>query len=238
MDTAQKILLKEYTDTEKGAYLGAIASIATADHVASAEETEHLEELAEAAGLSDTQKQAVVRAATELSDAELRRCLDILKDSDLRFSLVADLIHLAEIDRNYSPEEKKNVENIAAYLDVNEQQFSLLDQFVKKSAEAEVQPPEVDKPGFLASLGLQDKFRNAGINWKKFLPGLLGVAGPLLFSGMFNRNRNTNLTSRGMSSLLNRNSGTGGIGSLISMLNGGRGLGNLGGILSGLFGRR
>jgi uncharacterized tellurite resistance protein B-like protein len=237
METAEKTILNEYTDQEKGAYLGAIASIATADHVATPEEIEHLEELAEAAGISEDQKSAVVRAATELSEEELRRCLDILKDSELRFSLVADLIQFAESDRNYSENEKKSVENIASYINVNKEQFSLLDQFVKKSAQAEAKPEEVASPGFLSSLGLQDKFQNAGISWKKFLPGLLGVAGPLLLSRMFNRNRSS-LSAGGIGSMFNRNAGGGGIGSLISMLSGGRGMGNLGGLLSGLFGRR
>ena len=39
-------ILDGYSDQEKGAYLGAIASLATADRAASQEEVEHLEELA------------------------------------------------------------------------------------------------------------------------------------------------------------------------------------------------
>ena len=35
-------LLKEYSDLEKGAYLGAISSIATADHSATEEEVEYI----------------------------------------------------------------------------------------------------------------------------------------------------------------------------------------------------
>ena len=108
-------ILEGYSDQEKGAYLGAIASLATADRQASQEELDHLEALASAAELSTMQREAVVRAATELSGEELKRCLDILKTSDLRFSLVADLIAFAEIDNEYSPEERSNVENITQY---------------------------------------------------------------------------------------------------------------------------
>jgi hypothetical protein len=78
METNEK-LLKDYTDREKGAYLGAIASIATADRAASEEELDYIMDLADSADISDDQKQAVIRAATEISGEELTRCLDILK---------------------------------------------------------------------------------------------------------------------------------------------------------------
>ena len=128
-------LLKDYSDLEKGAYLGAISSIATADHAASDEEMEYIMALAESADLSDEQRRAVSQAATELTGQELKKCLDILKDSDLKFSLVTDLISFAEADKKYSDEEKANIEKIAHYLGIDQQQFSLLDQFVKKTAE-------------------------------------------------------------------------------------------------------
>jgi len=97
METNEK-LLKDYTDREKGAYLGAIASIATADRAASEDELDYITELADSADISDDQKQAVIRAATELSGEELTRCLDILKTSDLRFSLITDLMNFAKSD--------------------------------------------------------------------------------------------------------------------------------------------
>ena len=124
-------LLKDYSDLEKGAYLGAISSIATADRAASDEEMEYIMALAESADLSDVQKNAVSRAATELTGQELKKCLDILKTSDLKFSLVTDLISFAEADKKYSDEEKANIEKIAQYLGIDQQQFNLLDQFVK-----------------------------------------------------------------------------------------------------------
>ncbi len=243
-------LLKDYSDSEKGAYLGAIASIATADHSASEEEVEYIMHLAESADISEQQKEAVKRAATELSGEELSRCLNILKTSDLRFSLVTDLISFAESDNNYSAEEKKNVEKIAENLNINDEQFSLLDQFVKKSANVPVEPEAVSKPGFLDSLGLGDKFKSAGIDFGSVGKGLLGVAGPLLLARMFSRRgtRNNSLSGGGLGSLLGQSSGGGlgsmfgqrsgggGIGSLISSLSGGRGFGNTGGLLSRVLG--
>jgi len=229
METNEK-LLKDYTDREKGAYLGAIASIATADRAASEEELDYITDLADSADISDDQKQAVLRAATELSGEELTRCLDILKTSDLRFSLITDLINFGKSDAEYSEEEQKNVEKIASYLNINREQFSLLDQFVDKTAEAAVEPEDVRKPGFLASLGLEDKFKKAGIDWKTVGRGLLSVAGPMILANMLTGRRGSSMAG-GSRSMLGGIGGVG-IGSLIGMLSGGRGYANSGGLLS------
>ncbi|MEP6750625.1 MAG: TerB family tellurite resistance protein, partial [Bacteroidota bacterium] len=173
-------ILEGYPDQEKGAYLGAIASIATADREASPEELEHITALCEAAGISETQEQAVIKAATELSGDELNRCLDILKNSELKYSLVTDLIAFAKSDDTYSETEQQRVQEISQYLGVDKKQFSLLDEFTNKAAVNNVPPEEKAKPSFLSSLGLTDKMHNAGINSGGLLKGLLGIAGPVV----------------------------------------------------------
>jgi uncharacterized tellurite resistance protein B-like protein len=231
----EKKLLKDYSDLEKGAYISAISSIATADHSASEEEMEYIMALADSAELSSEQKLAVHRAATELTGQELKKCLDILKNSDLKFSLVTDLMSFAEADKKYSDEEKANVEKISHYLGINEQQFNLLDQFVKKTAETQPEPEEIHKPSFLSKLGLDQKFQNSGINMGSLTKGLLGVAGPIILANLM-RGRQ----SRGVGSSLNPFSlggGTGGgLGSIISMLSGGRGFSRTGNMFNRLFG--
>lgn len=133
--TQTPTILEGYSDIEKGAYLGAIVSVATADKSTSEEELQYIEALCASANLSEEQEGAVKKAATEMSGDELQRCLDILKTSDLRFSLVSDLIAFSEADQTYSAEEKQNVQKIATYLGVNGEQFSLLNQFTKKAVE-------------------------------------------------------------------------------------------------------
>ncbi len=177
-------LLKDYSDPEKGAYLGAIASIATADHEASEEELDYIRALAQSADLSSEQEERVVRASKEISANELERCLDILKNSDLRFSLVTDIISFAKSDGKYSEDEKRNIEQIAQHLNIDQNQFSLLDLFVKKSADSGKTGEEVTKPGFLSALGLDDKFKSAGINTSSLTKGLLGIVGPMLIAKM------------------------------------------------------
>src|SRR5688572_2283512 len=148
-----KTILEGYSDLEKGAYLGAIASIATADREASEEEMEHISELCDAARLTEQQKQFVLRAATELTGEDLNRCLDVLKTSELRFSLVADLIAFAKSDENYSTEEEENIQKISKYLGVDKKQFSLLDEFADKATTSESTPEEMADPSYLSSTG-------------------------------------------------------------------------------------
>ncbi len=57
----QEQILEGHSDIEKGAYLGAIASIATADRQATKEEEEYIEALCDAANISPTQKEAVLK---------------------------------------------------------------------------------------------------------------------------------------------------------------------------------
>jgi uncharacterized tellurite resistance protein B-like protein len=229
-------ILEGHTDLEKGAYLGAIASIATADTLASEEEMEYIAELCSAADLSPEQRESVLRAATELSADELTRCLDILKKSDLRFSLVTDLMAFAKSDENYNEAEQKNVAKIADYLGVTEQQFSLLDQFAEKTKTTDIPPAENTHSHFLSSLGMKEKLQGAGINGNGLLKGLLGFAGPMILGNLLSKG----LRSRRSSSVNGGGGlfGGGGLGSIIGMLNGGRGFGSTGGLLGKLLGRR
>lgn len=226
-----EIILDGYSDLEKGAYLGAIASLATADRVATEEEKEYLRELCQAANLSGQQKEFVIRAATEITEEDLDKCLDILKHSELRYSLVTDLIAFGKSDENYSEEEEKNVKKIADYLGVGEKQFSLLDQFADKAGEAEIKPEETGDNSFLSSLGLNEKLQKAGINPGSLIKGLLGIAGPMILASLLNGRRRS---SSGLGGAV----ATGGLGSIIGMLSGGRGLGSTGGILGKILGKR
>jgi uncharacterized tellurite resistance protein B-like protein len=250
-------ILAGHSDEEKGAYLGAIASIATADREASEEELESLAALCDAAQITSQQKEAVLHAASAITDDELIKCLDILKNSDLKYSLVTDLIAFAKGDSDYNEAEQQQVQKIAQYLGVNQQQFSLLDQFTNKAANAQVTPEEAKQPGFLAALGLDDKMKNAGINGSSLLRGLLTIAAPLLLTGMVTnklrrgsggmfgggRRGGGMFGGSGLGGALGGNIGgglgglfgSGGLGSVISMFNGGRGYRNAGGMLGRIF---
>jgi uncharacterized tellurite resistance protein B-like protein len=260
METSSTIL-QGSSDREKGAYLGAIASIATADRHASEEELDYLGQLCEAAELSNEQKQAVLKAAEEISDEDVKRCLDTLKSSDLKYALITDLIAFAKSDSDYSAEEQQTIQKMSNYLGLNPEQFSLLDSFTDKaihtstanaggstspttgsptaaSATANTltgSPQQTGQTDFLSSLGLKDKLQSAGINGSGLLKGLLGIAAPLILSKMVSggRNRNRGGMFGGGGGMLG-----GGLGSIFSMLSGGGGgYRRSGGLLSRIFGR-
>jgi uncharacterized tellurite resistance protein B-like protein len=241
----KQTILEGYSDMEKGAYLGAIASIATADRQASEEEIGYIRELCEAAELSSDQAALIERAATELSGEELTKCLDVLKGSDLKHSLITDMIAFAKSDGNYSPEEQAGIKQISDYMGVSEQQFSLLDQFAQKAVEQpqtvqQEQAPtgSADQQNFFGFGGLGDKMKSAGINTNGLFKGLLSVAAPILIGSMISRGfgrgrRGGMFGGGGMGGMMMG----GGLGSLIGMLGGGRSFGG-GGMFGNMFGRR
>lgn len=234
-------ILEGYSDMEKGAYLGAIASIATADRQASEEELAYLASLSDAADLSEEQKQTVTRAATELSGDELTQCLQILKNSKLKYPLMTDLIAFAKVDGTYSTEEEQSVQKIAQYLEIDQKQFSLLDQFANKTTSSNVTPEETTKPNFLSSVGLQDKMQQAGIDTGSLMKGFLGIAGPMLLAGMLSGGMRRRGSMPGGSMFGGGMSGGlmgGGLGSLIGMLSGGRSFRNTGGLFGRILGGR
>ena len=234
---ASEKILEGYSNLEKGAYLGAIASISTADRSATEDEIDHIEALCDSAGLSEDQKELILSAAqNEMPESELRRCLDVLKTSELRFSLISDVIAFAQADKNYSEEEKHAVQQMADYLGVNQEQFSVLDQFTKKaidSAPSESESTDSTPSGFFDKLGFGDKFKNAGINSGSFLKGALGILGPIFLAKMLTGRRGRGMGGGGLLS------GLLGGGLLGNLLGGGgsRGFGGAGGLLGKIFGR-
>lgn len=224
-------ILEGYSAQERTAYLGAIASLATADRAASQEEVDHITALAQAAELSDDQQEEIINAARGISGTELKQFLDVLQNSKSKFSLIADIITFAKVDNRYTEDEKRNIKQIATYLQVDENQFSLLDQFVDKATQHPTAGEEVRKPGFLESLGLKNKFESAGINSGSFISGLLGMLGPLVLGRMLRgRGRSGGVLSQSRSPIPS-GGGFGGLGSIFSMLNG-RSSGGIGSILS------
>jgi uncharacterized tellurite resistance protein B-like protein len=241
-------ILEGYSDMEKGAYLGAIASLATADRSASEQELEYIEALCVSADLSESQEEVVKKAATEMTDEDLKRCLDTLKGSDLRFSLVSDLIAFAEADSDYSAEEKANVQKIANYLGVNQQQVAVLGEYTKKAVQAAPAQAESLEAGtttpsnFLGGLGFGDKLKGAGINSNALLKGGLAVLGPIILAQMFRGGRRRSGGMFGGGGGLGSALGGGLLGGMLGggggMMGGGGGMlgGSGGGLLGGLLG--
>jgi len=220
-------ILEGYSSKEKTAYIIAIASIATADQSASDQELAYLTNLADSAGLSESEKNEVAYAAKETSGQSLKPALDILKSSELKYSLITDLIAFAESDSNVAQQEKQHIASIADYLGINADQLSLLNEYVQETANSN-QPAEAmgiagsgGLGGMLGNLGLGDKLQKSGINIGSLTKGLIGIVGPMIMSKMLNK---------GLQGSNAPGSVNGGLGSLLGGLTGGKGIG---GLLSG-----
>ena len=233
MDTQ---LLQNYSDAEKTAYLSAIAALATADRQATAPEAEFLQRLAQQAGLSDDATRRILTAADSASNQTVQQDLDQLKGSDLRFSLITDLISFARADGTYSPGEQDMVNKMAAYLGVNPEQKQTLENVVDQAAAVQHNPQDPAKESFLGSIG--DKLSNVGIPKGALMAGLLGVVAPMVISkvmgGGSNNSGQQQSPSGNMGGLLSGAMGSlGGSGSLGGMLGGLLGGGMLGGLMGG-----
>lgn len=257
MEQEQSTLLKDYSIEERGAYFAALATMASADGHASEEELEFLRLLGEAAELPANMQDEIVYVAKNPSQLNLEKCLDILKKSPLRFSFVTDIISFAKADGQYTPEEQKHIKMMADHLDIRQDQFSILDQFVNKANDAHQQGEDPTSQSFLKQNGLTDMFQNAGIS-PGMVQGMLGVIAPIAIASMLGGRRRRGMGGMGMmgGGLLGGLLGggmmgggmyrRGGLGSMISILGGlnGRrgyssmGSGGLGSMLGGLFGSR
>lgn len=234
MDTQ---LLQNYSEEEKTAYLSAIASLATADRQASGAETQFLQALAQQAGLSGGATQQVLAAAQDASNQSIQQHLDVLKGSDLRFSLVTDLISFARADGAYSNDEEGMIGKMSQYLGINPQQQQALESVVDQAASVPHDPQDPAKQGFFNGIG--DKLSNVGIPKSALMAGLLGVVAPMVIShvmGGSNQNQSSG-NSGGGGGLLGGTMGGllggaahSGLGSLLGGLMGG---GMLGGLLGG-----
>jgi len=248
MEQEQNAFLKNYSLPERGAYLGALATMALADGNVSVEETDFLTVMSEAAELPQAMQQEIQQIAHNPSQVSLQKCLDVLKGSQLRFSFITDLIAFARVDGGLSAPEQQHIQQMSAYLGVSEQQFSILNEFVDKAGQAQQQGEDPTSPSFLTKTGFDNLFKKANIS-PQMVQGMLGVLAPIVVSKMMSgghqRGRNG-----GLGSLLgglvggNLNPTGGGLGSFTSILGNLSGRskhsrmssGGLGGLLKNLLG--
>ncbi|GAB2852538.1 tellurite resistance TerB family protein [Hymenobacter ruber] len=226
MDTQ---LLQNYSEQEKTAYLSAIASLATADRQASGAEGQFLQALAQQAGLSGGATQQVLAAAQDASNQSIQQNLDVLKNSDLRFSLVTDLISFARADGSYANDEEAMISKMSQYLGINPEQKQTLETVVDQAASVPHDPQDPAKTGFLSSIG--DKLSNVGIPKGALMAGLLGVVAPMVISKVMSGGSQSQSGYGDQS-----NSGGGLLGGSMGGLLGGAAHSGMGSLLGGLLG--
>ena len=79
---------------------------------------------------------------------------------------------------------EKMIEKVAKYLNIDEKQFSVLDQLVNKAATEGRTPEEFARPDYLQSTGMEQKFSNAGFDLASVGKSLFGFLGPVLLGSL------------------------------------------------------
>ncbi len=161
---------------QRAAYLGAIAALVTADRDPGDAEVQFLSALAQHTGLTQDQSQQVVNAALDPSSGALEKNLAQLKTSDLRFSLMHDLVAFAQSDGDYTDEERKRVASMAASLGLTQEQFDAVDQFQEAKASGE---DTSAASGLMGQLGMP---KSGGM-----LAGILATVGPMILQQLLSR---------------------------------------------------
>jgi uncharacterized tellurite resistance protein B-like protein len=229
-------LLDAYGTEEKEAYIGVIASIATADRVATEDELQYLNALSEAVGINPDVAEA---AAKDRSDESLSKYLNALKGSDLRFSLITDIISFARSDGRYTADEEEKIKNSCRYLGITDEQVTVLEELIEKSNILITIPEEATDEGFFEKNGFSQMLKKANIPLISIVKGLLGLAAPFVLSKMVrSRSLSGSPAAGGLGGQLGGTVlGTfqagriGGLGSILANLNGIRGYADIGTIL-------
>lgn len=216
--------LKDYPEHEKTAYLAAVASMATPEDQASEEEVAFLDDLCEEAELSSQDRERVIGEARNPSNDGFREYLDELKQSELKYSFVVDIISFAKADGEYTEAEKERIHRMAEKLGLTIEQYEALYEYVDKAEKAENE--DASQETFLEKTGLKQKFNNLNIPVKGLLTGLVGS---MLMKGVMGRRHRR----RGLlTSMLGGQRSGGGVSSLVGMLSGRRGYSRSGGLIS------
>jgi uncharacterized tellurite resistance protein B-like protein len=117
--------LLAYPEAERVAYLSTIAELSNVDSKFDEQERKHLDEQLKAFEISDEGKAKVYAAVFHFKEehrSEVVASLQALDDSDLRFTLIADLFLLALSNGYISVEELEYVQTIGSQLGITKDQ--------------------------------------------------------------------------------------------------------------------
>lgn len=175
----------QFPAEQRAAYLGVIASLTTADRRASEEEVAFLSALAQQTGLPQQQAQTVVDAALDPSTGALQENLAVLRNSELKYSLLHDLLAYAQSDGNFSAEEKKFIESLASSLQISHDQYRAVDNFQR----AQETGGDVSEAA--------NALRNTGVPAQSsgFLGQLVATLGPIVLQQVLSRSRRGGTTA-------------------------------------------
>jgi tellurite resistance protein len=128
METRRSFL--DYPENERFAYFALLAAIAGADGTLDAQERLRIQELCQQARMSPEHTARALAIAQGTTEYDFNLAFDTLRDSDLRFLAVADMLFIARSDGKITDDETREIEGFCQSLDLNAVQIRTLRKYV------------------------------------------------------------------------------------------------------------
>jgi uncharacterized tellurite resistance protein B-like protein len=128
--------------------------MALADGEVTQDEIARLEGLCEALALGPSSREAVVAAARALGSVDLAALIARLRDSELRFALLVDLVDVATADGSIAAGEDAELEALADELGITRGQLAMTRRFVAEQRELGSEPLSREALAAIAGLGI------------------------------------------------------------------------------------
>ena len=123
--------LKNYPEDQKIDYLCLVASIAAVDGVMSNDEISTLREFCERIGIGAPGIGVIIGTIGEPSGLDGHVILSRLAHTDLKFTLLTDMLCMAYADGRISPAEREEIDSLAAKLEISPAQIRAVDEYLK-----------------------------------------------------------------------------------------------------------
>lgn len=137
MSTAAKHPATELPQSERVDYLIVIASMAAADGEVAGAEFEKLRAFCRALDLGALEAGQVMAALEGPDEVRIREVTARLKSSQLRFTLMTDLLFMAYADGKFVDSERREIRGLGDALGINDAQLEALEKYVQAVLKAE-----------------------------------------------------------------------------------------------------
>ncbi|MCD4819911.1 MAG: TerB family tellurite resistance protein [Candidatus Cloacimonetes bacterium] len=141
--------LSQYSEIEKASYLSVVAAMMAADGEVCGEELSNLITLCKEVNVTEKTLGKVITIAEKSSPESLIDFLKFLSTSDLRFTLITDIIFMAYADNKITSQERLEVNRIAEYLNVNNTELSSIWDYIEAVINADMEGKSKDKIKFI-----------------------------------------------------------------------------------------
>jgi uncharacterized tellurite resistance protein B-like protein len=128
--------LKKYSEKEKIAYLSIVATLVLADNNIADEEISNIRSLCKDIELSDEGIAKIISVTENPDTAPINEFIDVMRSSDLKYTLLCDMYFLAYADNKVELYELKHINDIGYKLNLSREQIYVIKRYVDAMMEA------------------------------------------------------------------------------------------------------